>query len=557
MTLSLRHSYSSTINLHYSTYFFTQESYKDWWNTQKTQTTHSYYVEYRKEYLQMSQPIQIKELLTSSANVLNILSLEDTLLLYTLFTKANTYFNQYIRQIDHKLQSKEIRNDNRPDPSEAHHATLQLQNCFTLWPILYKILSKDNLYNVSTMKPTHFYSWCADNNSLTLEQMSGLMCKKKDLKQSQLRFLGLDLEEKCYSSYVNRIMNLIESVKLNYPIICFSDTNIPDKTKYKTFLSKEFLFFTPQQTHTTSSYYIKPNTSLFVFDLLHASSTTLKYISFPPSISKFTIVNESIQGKDVNYTIQSANFPTKEQLFKRFSTCFRKDMLGWRDHQEYPHWIVKGGYGLKALLETKYKQPGIVTTKDIDINIGVRGYTEEERTKLIRSVQEKVQLFIDSSGVPFLFKAVLYTFNPKIYFSVEKYNLYALLIIKYNLEDWIDIGFVDYPISPGLIDWNTSNQVGFPIKTSSVYMKEIVGLVYQANVKGADGFTYKKRNPDTGTMFRKGRKDIERSMLMCEIDPMLYDRYNMYCDYVTGLTEEDFESSKFNFEFLKGLFGRK
>lgn len=551
-TASLRKSYSSTIHIHYSTYIFTHESYQDWWTTEKTPISQSYTLTYLPEYMQMTNYSIIKELLTLCANLLHTLSLEDTLLLYTIFTPANLYFNQYIQQIDHKLQSKEIRNDNRPDPSEAHHATLIVKDCFTLWPILYSILSSDTLFNISGK--TDFYNWCANHLELTLEQVCKELCKKKDLKQSQLRFLGLDLEEKCYSVYITKITECINKCITNYPIVCFSSTSIPIKQEYTQFLSKEFTFFTIQQTKTNFIYYIKPHTSLFVFDLLLPDRNKISFLSFPTNQTKFTILNGSIQGVDVHYTIQTANFPTKEQLFKRFSSFFRTELLGWNHHPKQPHWIVKGGYGLKALLETKYGKKGIVSTKDIDINIGVRGYSDEERSTLIMNIQEKVNLFIQASGVPFLFKAVLYTFQPKIYFSVEKYNLYALLLIKYNLEDWIDIGFVDYDISPKMIDWNTSQRVGYPIKTSNVYMKEIVGLVYQSNVKGADGFTYKKRNPNTGTMFRRGRKDIERSMLMCEIDPAIYDRYSSYCDYVSGLTEKDFENSQFNFEFLKGLF---
>lgn len=554
MTLSLRKSYSTTINIQYSTYLFTNESYKDWWTTEKTKVNHPYYLEYQKEYIQMTPPTQLKEIITESAKLLQILSIEDTLLLYTIFTQANTYFNQYIQQIDRKLQSKEIRNDNRPDPSEAHHATLILKDCFTLWPILYSILSSDELYTVREMKPSHFYNWCAEHETYSLEQVCGELCKKKELKLSQLRFLGLDLEEKCYSLFINKITDIINKCYTKQPFVCFSSI-LPIKNGYTQLLSKEFVFFTPQQTKDVAIYYVKQTTPFFLFDLLlQEHSGKVRYLSFSPNQTKFTLVNRSINGIDVHYTIQKANFPTKDELFKRFSSFFRYDLLGWKHELSNPHWIVKGGYGLKALLETKYGKHNIISTKDIDINIGVRGYSDADRIKLISSVQEKVQLFIESSGVPFLFKAVLYTFQPKIYFAVEKYNLYALLIIKYNLEDWIDIGFVDYDISPNLIDWNVSQKVGFPIKTSSSYMKEIVGLVYQSNVKGADGFTYKKRNPNTGTMFRRGRKDIERSMLMCELDPNLYDRYSTYCNYVLGLTREDFEDSTFDFAFLKGLF---
>jgi len=553
-------SFLSTIHLHYSTYLFSPTSHEEWWNTQKTNITHPYTLQYLPDYTEMTHHHKIKDSLIQCATFLTNLSLEDTLLLYTVFTPAITYFNQYIHKIDTKLQSKEIRNDNRPDPSEAHHATLQLKDSFTLWPILYSILHPDELYITHKMTNIQFYQWCTNHSELTFEEMCLELSTKQNLKLSQIRFLGLELEEKCYSLFISNITSCLETCKIKQNITCFSTLQPPKKEQYNQFLSKEFLFFSFQQTKSIQEqvYQIKQGTTFFLFDLLLSPSIqTLNHISFPPNITKFTQVNRSIQGIDTNYTIQTASFPTKEQCFSLFSNMFKSDMLGWKQNERKPHWIVKGGFGLKALLEHKYKQPGLITTKDIDLNISIRGYTEEQKEALLSYMQEKVQLFIAKTGVPFLFKAVVYTFKPSIYFSVEKYNLHALLLIKYNLEDWIDIGFVDYDISPKAIDWNVSEKVGYPVKTSGVYMKEIVGLVYQSNVKGADAFTYKKRNPNTGTMFRRGRKDIERSMLMCEIDPNLYDKYSTYCDYVTGLTKDDFKDSQFNFEFLKGLFGRR
>jgi len=554
-------AFNTTIHLHYSTYFF-HTTNEVWWNTQKQRITQSYSLQYKPIYTEMTPYLQIKEFLIQCAEWLSGCTLEQTLLLYTVFTNANTYFNNYIHTVNTKLQSKEIRNDNRPDPSEAHHATLQIKDCFTLWPILYSILQPDDLYRVNRFTPIQFYEWCTDHSELTLEQMCSSLSIKQNLKQSQIRFLGLDLEEKCYSLFISQITDLLNGClsKTNY--MCFSDKyTIQNHDNHSQFIGKEFLFFSFQQTLQTKEerYQVKRGTSFFIFDLLLQQSipqSSIQYISFPPNKTKFSIMKRSIQGVDTDYTIQSSTFPSKEQCFQYFSNMFRSDLLGWKTDQTKPHWIVKGGYGLKALLEHKYKQGGdLISTKDIDLNISVYNYTEEQREHLISQVEEKVRLFIAKTGLPFLFKAVVYTFRPSVYFSIEKYHLHALLLIKYNLEDWIDIGFVDYPISPKAVDWSVSEKIGYPIKTSGMYMKEIVGLVYQANVKGADGFTYKKRNPNTGTTFRRGRKDIERSMLMCEIDPQLYSYYSTYCNYVMGLSREDFKDSNFNFDFLRKTFG--
>ena len=90
------------------------------------------------------------------------------------------------------------------------------------------------------------------------------------------------------------------------------------------------------------------------------------------------------------------------------------------------------------------------------------------------------------------------------------------------------------------------------------YMKEIVSLVYQENEKGADIFTYKKRNPFTGTFYNKGIKDLERSKLMCELDMNIYNQYKRYCDYVENLEiKDDTPVSNLDFKFLSNYFEKK
>jgi hypothetical protein len=265
--------------------------------------------------------------------------------------------------------------------------------------------------------------------------------------------------------------------------------------------------------------------------------------------------------KPFKYIVDVENmkpFPSKEEMFSKFADYFKTDLLYWRNDNRKPHWIVKGGFGIRQLLGHKYKESNLVNsikTKDIDLNVSIKD--KEFRKKYIDYLYKKVYSFFNSTSYYFLFRTQLLLFNTPFYNRIERNNLHALLLIRYQNADWIDIGFVDFNIYPSMIDWSISYKVGFPIKTSEYYMEEILKLVYQSSVKDVDSYTYKKRNPIRGSLFKKGIQDIERSKILCELDAAIYEEYDIYCDYVSTLSKKEIQSGNINFDFLHQYFNRK
>jgi hypothetical protein len=108
-----------------------------------------------------------------------------------------------------------------------------------------------------------------------------------------------------------------------------------------------------------------------------------------------------------------------------------------------------------------------------------------------------------------------------------------------------------------MIDWSISYKVGFPIKTSETYMDEIVKLVYQSNVKDVDNFTYRKRNPNKGSLFKKGIQYLERSIILCELDNSIYEDYEEYCHYLMSTSKDNIKNGNITLEFLQHYFRKK
>ncbi len=275
-------------------------------------------------------------------------------------------------------------------------------------------------------------------------------------------------------------------------------------------------------------------------------------------ISTVFNIADSLHLKLFNYIIYKTDpFPSKEYMFSLFASYFESDLLGWKEKNS-PHWIVKGGFNIKQLLGHKYNDKSgaeSIKTKDIDLNISIKDNTF--RQKYLEYIIKKCYSFFIHSSYYFLFNIQLISFKPPSYNWIEKNNLYHLILISYQNSDWIDIGFVDYTISENMIDWSISYKVGFPIKTADTYMDEIVKLVYQSNVKDIDNFTYRKRNPNKGSLFKKGIQDLERSIILCELDHSIYEDYEEYCHYLMSTSKDNVKNGNVALEFLQHYFRKK
>ncbi len=316
--------------------------------------------------------------------------------------------------------------------------------------------------------------------------------------------------------------------------------------------------FIKSDNHNRSILLYKECNSLCL-DLLLPNITnfsTIQNIVLP--ISTVYNIADSLHLKLFNYIVHKTEpFPSKEHMFSLFASYFESDLLGWKEKNS-PHWIVKGGFNIKQLLGHKYNDKSgaeSIKTKDIDLNISIKDNSFRE--KYLQYIIKKCYSFFIYSSYYFLFNIQLISFKPPTYNWIEKNNLYHLILISYQNSDWIDIGFVDYTINENMIDWSISYKVGFPIKTAETYMDEIVKLVYQSNVKDIDNFTYRKRNPNKGSLFKKGIQDLERSIILCELDHSIYEDYEEYCHYLMTNSKDNIKNGNIVLEFLQHYFRKK
>jgi 16S rRNA G966 N2-methylase RsmD len=366
--------------------------------------------------------------------------------------------------------------------------------------------------------------------------------------------VGINIDLKQFLSIFNRkeYIIAIEKFKTSYLIAItkkYTSTNdIERDLQIQNTNDEDHTIYNPQNT---VDILISENCHQLCLNLF-TNSTKLDSIVLPNST-----LFEKDSSKEVDYRVRKTfNFPTTERMFALFSHYFENDLLGWKNKNSQPKWIVKGGYALENLLKYKYDIPNFKITNDIDINVSLKNIHNKQN--YIQYITRKVKEFFKSTSLFYLFSIEFYIFEQPIYNRIEKSSLSSLLLIRYKTEPFIDIGFVDHAISEYSIDWNISKKCGYPIKNSEAYMKEIVSLVYQENEKGADIFTYKKRNPFTGVFYNKGIKDLERSKLMCELDMNIYDQYKKYCDYVENLEiKDDTEILNLDFKFLSSYFEKK
>ena len=379
---------------------------------------------------------------------------------------------------------------------------------------------------------------------------------KLALEKIQLAVIrvGINIDLKQFLSIFNRKEYIIsiERFKTSYLIaITKKYNNSEDIERELQIQNTDDLNENEYEVQNTIDILISENCHQLCLNLF-TNSTRLDSIVLPNS----TLFERDTLG-EVNYRVKKTfNFPTTDRMFALFSHYFENDLLGWKHKHSQPKWIVKGGYALQNLLKYKYDIPNLKITNDIDINVSLKNINNKQN--YIQYITRKVKEFFKSTSMFYLFSTELYIFEQPIYNKVEKSSLSSLLLIRYKTEPFIDIGFVDHAISEQSIDWNISQKCGYPIKNSEAYMKEIVSLVYQENEKGADIFTYKKRNPFTGTFYNKGIKDLERSKLMCELDMNIYNQYKRYCDYVENLEiKDDTPVSNLDFKFLSNYFEKK
>jgi hypothetical protein len=212
-----------------------------------------------------------------------------------------------------------------------------------------------------------------------------------------------------------------------------------------------------------------------------------------------------------------------------FKTAFQHELVGFLNESR-PNFraVVAGGYGLKSLLEHKYKLLGKIVTKDFDVTVS----TYKSKMTFLQCYthwMSKLLHFIQAQDRPQDFKIVVIN-NGKQYIPVLDFHRYAIIIVTYRHQDFVDIAFTNQKINKKMLDVKYSLQLGIPLKDINAYLQELLTLIYMENVSNVYPDLYDKRNPIDGYYPEKGKQDIERARVVCGVSKS--KAYLKSCDFI-------------------------
>jgi hypothetical protein len=246
----------------------------------------------------------------------------------------------------------------------------------------------------------------------------------------------------------------------------------------------------------------------------------------------------------VNLTPEIKEHNPQEIMFQRFKEYFHDDLLGFLNIATPKFRVITaGGYGLKALLETKHNMFGKVNTGDVDFTVST-WKSSMNPLQCYNYWYNKLFTFFSKQETPSDFQVKVLNFGHS-YVPIMNYYRNYVIMISYKGEEFVDVAITNLPITTEMVDKITSLKAGIPVKTEKYYLKEFLTLIYMENVPGVSAFCYAKRNPVTGKLTCKGSKDIERSKVLCEIGKAkLYKRYcelilNVSVDKLKGMTKQE------------------
>lgn len=247
------------------------------------------------------------------------------------------------------------------------------------------------------------------------------------------------------------------------------------------------------------------------------------------------------------------------QALNDFKAHFKDDLVGFLSKKGKdkvaPKFkaVVAGGYGLNVLLGSKYGLTDKIQTKDLDITISTNK-TSMSFNECFNYWLLKVTKYIQSQKRPHEYKLVVIS-TGQYEIPVMGYNRYALIMISYKYEDFVDLVFTDQPLPNTVFDRSESLKNGLPIKKLTGYLEELLLLIYMENVSNVYPDLYDKRNPFEGWHSEKGRKDIERANLVCSL--VKKKTYKKYCNLVekTSINKLSSLSWAKRDEYFKALEG--
>lgn len=219
-----------------------------------------------------------------------------------------------------------------------------------------------------------------------------------------------------------------------------------------------------------------------------------------------------------------------ERSMEAFKQFFREDLMRSLEMKTIPAYkaVVAGGYGMKSVLETKYKLMDAIHTSDFDVTISSSGCMQSS-LKSLQYFAKRVMEFIDAQPVPTDYKLMIVHQGNQVVPTLGHHR-FAVLMLKYKHRDFVDIAFTDVDFPSSMYDRPTSRKLGFPVKKLSGYLQDLLTMLYFENVPGVYPEVYNRRNPVEGWEHDKGEKDFERTGVVCKV--LDSKKYSKYCKLV-------------------------
>lgn len=227
--------------------------------------------------------------------------------------------------------------------------------------------------------------------------------------------------------------------------------------------------------------------------------------------------------------------PSHEETLQSFIEYFKADMTEYLSNKKQKHnfrSVVVGGYGLKLLLENKYKLDKSIKSKDLDITISSYKalLTEDEITKYIL---DKLVSFVRLQPNPKDFKISI--IQGSLFVPILNYTRKAIIMVSYKYNEFVDIAITDAKITKSVIDKPSSMKCGLPLKTINGYLLELLTIIYRSNVLNISPELYEKRNPVSGYQSHKGIQDIDRAKFICSLPKL--QKYRRYCEFIKTISK--------------------
>lgn len=197
----------------------------------------------------------------------------------------------------------------------------------------------------------------------------------------------------------------------------------------------------------------------------------------------------------------------------------------------FKHYI-SGGYALNILLQTKYNthKQMILDTNDIDIYISIKDTTINQ-TQCLKLVVDNLTLFLNEINIQNeILTLEISSYNNDLQMKIGKeiYNIFHILIIKYNGKPFTHITITNMDITDNMIDKELTNKMKIPFKKMEYYLLEYLRMIYAGSLPDVYPFIYKQRSL---------KKDIQTSKTLCHNNT--FDRYTNYCKALLNIDNID------------------